>query len=569
MWLTAAAVLQGIALGLTGVVIATSLDASSDAIVWMLGLAMAMVAYLLVQWHAQMLAFRIDSAEALHLRLGEYLGRLPLGWFTPTRQAELIDLATAGIPQSMSFPSILLRPALTAIVTPVASALTLLLLDWRYALAVSLAIAVAWAVSRVSGQLAKDVDERRHRVGAQATRRVLEYAALQPVIRTDQRPADGDALECALANVRDDSRRSSGTVIPGLLAFGLTLNILFAVMIGCGVIWLTAGNLSTPVFLGIIVVIARLTSIASAGAELTAGLRMQRGILERLSAVFDTPPLPVHPQQAGNEPLRSESSNGTAALSNGVLLQARNLSFTYDRENGTSVLDDVSFELPKRGLTAVVGPSGSGKTTLLRLLARFWDPTSGSILLGGSDLRELTAAELASQLATVLQDDYLLDASIRANILLGRPNATNTQLANSVDATGLRSFIDSVPGGLDAPVGPGGSKLSGGQRQRVCVARALLKNAPLTIMDEATSAVDPANARIISTAAQELALHRSVLLIAHNLDTVIHADQIIVLDQGQIVERGDYQGLVAARGMFHTLLQEHGSSLNRTKFRDN
>ncbi|GAA2107089.1 ABC transporter ATP-binding protein [Streptomyces synnematoformans] len=549
-WLTAAAVLHGIALGLVGVVVAAWLDPAGDRTPWTIALGTAALAFVLVQWTAQMTAFRVGSttARALHLRLGDRLAALPLGWFTATRQAGTIDLATTGVPQLMSYPALLLRPALTALVTPPAAALTLALLDWRHTLAVLAATAVAWAATRYAGHLARTVDTRRHRVTAEATDRILEHATRQPVIRTDQRADDTDALDRALEQVRAASRHSAGAVVPGLLLFGLVLNALFAALIAAGIARVTAGALTVPVFVGVIVVTARLTAIAAAGAELAAGLRLQQGTLGRLATTLDTPPLPV--LHTPDEP----------APATGELVRAERVSFGYDH---TTVLHDVSFTLPRRGLTALVGPSGSGKTTLIRLLARFWDPTTGRLLLDGTDLRALCPENLYAHIGTVLREDYLLDTTIGENIRLGRPAATDTELAAAVRAAGLERSVAELPDGLDSPAGPGGTQLSGGQHQRVCIARALLKAAPLTLMDEATSALDPENARLATEAAHRLAATRSVLLIAHNLDTVTHADQILVLDQGRIVQNGTHTELTTRDGPYQRLIRDHTSAPRR------
>jgi ATP-binding cassette subfamily B protein len=541
-WLTAAAVLHGIVLGLVGVVVAACLDSDPEPMPAMIALAVAAVAFVTVQSVAQTVAFRVGgtTARALHERLGDHLADLPLGWFTPARQANVIDAGTTGVPQLMSYPAILLRPAITALITPPAAALTLALLDWRFTIAVLAATAVALAAGRYSDRLARAVDARRHRTTAEATDRVLEYADRQPLIRTDQRPDDAEALDLALQEVRAASLRSAGTVIPGLVLFGITLNALFAALIAAGAAWTAGATLTVPVFVGILVVIARLTAVASAGADLAAGLRLQHGVLTRLVQILDTPPLPV-----------LDASPGSAVSAGADIARAEHVSFRYDDR---PVLENVSFVLPRRGLTALVGPSGAGKTTLLRLLTRFWDPTDGSIALDGADLRTLRPEDLYARIGSVLQDDHLLDTTIRENIRTARPDAPDTDLAAAVRAAGLERTIAEWPGGIDSPVGPDGRLLSGGERQRVCVARALLKAAPLTVMDEATSALDPENARLVGEAAHRLAAGGSVLVIAHNLETVRRADQILVLDHGRIVQSGTHNELASEDGLYQKLI---------------
>lgn len=543
--LGAAATLHGVTLGLAGILLAVCLGAVGDPLAWMIALVVSIICFVLAQWIAQMIAFRVGSstARALHLRLGEHLADLPLGWFTASLQARVIDLATSGVPQAMSYPAILLRPALTALVTPVAAALTLALLDWRFTVAILAMTAVAWAVSRLSSQLARTVDARRHTVSAEATRRILEYTDRQPLIRTDQGPDDTDALDHALHDVERTARRSAGAVIPGLVLFSVTLNVVFATLVGLGMLWVTDATLTIPVLLGVLVVAARLTAVAAAGAELAAGLRLQTGILERLATVLDAPALPIRPAAGATE-------------YDDELVRVEHVTFGYD--TGT-VLHDVSFTVPRRGLIAIVGPSGSGKTTLIRLLARFWDSTTGRIFIDGADLRSLGQDDIAEKLAIVLQDDYLLEGTIGDNIRLGNPKATDDAITAAIHSTGLGPLIGDLPEGIDSPVGPGGARLSGGQRQRICVARALLKAAPLTILDEATSALDPESSRLVAEAVEQLATTRAVLVIAHNLDTVKRADRILVFEHGRLVQQGSHAQLAEQPGIYRELLDNAAS----------
>lgn len=546
VWLSVAAVLHGVALGLAGIAIAAVLDSESAPVGWLIALAVSAGAFVVVQWLAQQRGFHVgaSTARALHHRLGEHLAELPLGWFTPARQAEVVDTATGGVPQLMSYPALLLRPALTAAVTPPAAALTLVLLDWRYSIAVLVACAAAWFLARYSAHLAQTVDERRHRTSTEATARVLEYADRQPVIRTDARPGDDDDLNLALDDVRAASRRSAGTVIPGLVLFGFTISALVAALLGIAVV-LLAGRPEIGAFVGVVVVVVRLAGAAATGAELAAGMRLQAVALDRLAAVLDAPPLPQAPDAAP-----ATDDGATEA----PLVRVDNVSFGYD---GTPVLTDVSMEVPRRGVTALVGPSGAGKTTIVRLLARFWDPDAGTITFDGVDLRAVPSGDLYARLATVLQDDHLLDLSIGENIRLGRPGATPEEFDAVVRDAGLAETIEALPDGLDSPVGPGGTLLSGGQRQRVYIARALLKASPLTLMDEATSALDPENARLVTAAARRLATTGAVVVVAHNLDTVAEAEQVLVMDSGTILQRGTHADLSQESGLYQDLLRDH------------
>ena len=225
----------------------------------------------------------------------------------------------------------------------------------------------------------------------------------------------------------------------------------------------------------------------------------------------------------------------------------RDVCFGYDSRQ---VLRHVSFTIPEKTSTAIVGPSGSGKTTICNLLARFYDPQSGSITLGGHDLREFTCDSLLSNLSMVFQNVYLFHDTIRANILFGRPDATQEEMIAAAKKARCHDFIMALPQGYDTVVGEGGGTLSGGERQRISIARAILKNAPIVILDEATASIDPENEHLIQQAISELTHGKTIITIAHRLATVQNADQILVVDNGRIVEQGTHAQLIRQNGLY-------------------
>ena len=241
------------------------------------------------------------------------------------------------------------------------------------------------------------------------------------------------------------------------------------------------------------------------------------------------------------------------------LLRADNADIQFDRVNFSygekTALHEINLQIKSGQLVALVGASGSGKTTLSNLLLRFYDPQRGAVRIGGTDIREFTTRDLRSQIAVVTQETVLFNDTIRRNIELGRPGATKDEIIAAAKHAYAHDFIMEKPGGYDTVIGEKGVMLSGGQRQRIAIARAVLRNAPILILDEATNALDTESERAVQTALDALMQGRTTLCIAHRLSTILHADLIVVLDQGRIIETGSHDELVKRGGIYQKLYE--------------
>lgn len=229
-------------------------------------------------------------------------------------------------------------------------------------------------------------------------------------------------------------------------------------------------------------------------------------------------------------------------------IEVKNVSFGYHADK--EILHGVSLSIPQNSMTALVGPSGSGKSTFCNLVARFWDVDSGSVKIGGTDVRDYTLESLMDQISMVFQNVYLFDDTVRENIRMGCRDATDAQVEAAAHAAGCDSFISGLEQGFDTIVGGGGAYLSGGERQRIAIARAMLKDAPIIVLDEATANVDPENEDRLQKAIEALTRNKTILMIAHRLKTVRSADQILVLDGGKIVQQGRHEELIRQPGIY-------------------
>ena len=259
--------------------------------------------------------------------------------------------------------------------------------------------------------------------------------------------------------------------------------------------------------------------------------------LDRLDAVTDTPIL---------------DENGEDFTPEHFDIELKNISFAYGKED---VLKNISIEIPEKTTCAIVGPSGSGKTTLVSLIARFWDVREGEITVGGRNVKNYTCDSLLKNFSMVFQNVYLFEDTIENNIKFGQPDATHEQVVEAARKACCHEFISALPGGYDTKVGEGGASLSGGEKQRISIARAILKDAPIIILDEATASVDPENERELQTAIAELTKEKTIIMIAHRLSTVRNADQIVVLDKGQIVQHGTHGELIQEDGLYRRFVE--------------
>ena len=469
--------------------------------------------------------------------IGQRMKSVPMGYFNDNSLGELTGVCTTVLDNVETVAPMVLVTMLGGMLNALVFTVMILIFDWRIGLIVVAATAVYLFITSAMEQKSAALAPHRQKSEAKLVEAVLEYVQGMSVVKSFNLTGRGDrTLQEALEYNCRSNLNIEKMFTPYIMAQGIALQLgSVAMMLAAVWFYLSGTMILANALMVVIMSFLVFAQISSAGS----GMSLLRIVSSCMAHADETDAMP------------QLAETGRAGTPREHSITFDHVSFSYDQR---PILRDVSFAIPDRTTTAIVGPSGSGKTTLCNLIARFWDVESGTVLVGGQNVKDYTLEGLMDQISMVFQRVYLFQDTVYNNIAMGRTDATREEVYEAARKARCYDFIMELPDGFDTVIGEGGASLSGGERQRISIARCILKDAPIVILDEATASVDADNESYIQEAITQLCRGKTLLVIAHRLNTIRHADEILVIDQGRIVQAGDHDKLMAEEGIYRRFI---------------
>ncbi len=542
-----AAVSQGLALACILPLFAALLNRrdAGAALAWLAAMSALMLASTVIRWRAQGFDYfghMTMTTHELRTRLGEQLRRIPLETLQDKRAGEINALLLGNVDENLSHTLMVANLMATALITPLIVALAALAFHWQLGLLLLLifpALAPLYRWMRpMYGKGMHDLAQAHQQTSAD----IVEYVQGLPILRAAC--CDGDKavrLQAAFTHLQrqQESMQKKATkphiIMTSVMEAGILLTLCAGVALAVG------GTLDLAVLAAVLVLMVRFAEPLATFVIYTKMIDLTEVALEHIKALLSIELLPQRQPQSIQQP--GDSS-----------IRLDDVTFRYARADQPT-LRGLNAHFPARSLTALVGPSGSGKTTITRLMMRHADPQQGAISIGGADIRGMAPERLSRLIAVVFQDVYLFDDSIASNIRMARPEASDAEVEEAARAANCHEFISRLPDGYRTRVGDIGGRLSGGERQRISIARAMLKNAPIVILDEPSAALDTESEVAVQRAIDRLVRDKTVIVIAHRLSTIAAADNILVIADGALAEQGTHAALLAAGGRYKAMWQ--------------
>ena len=486
------------------------------------------------------LVYRLQSTAGFEfvarerIALGDRLRNVPMGFFHDNSVGDITATVTTDLNFLENYSMHILDKVTTGVLSMIVMAGCILAFDWRIGLIFVAGILLSFPIYSHMQKKGKALSAKRQKIQSEAVAATLEYVQGISVVKSfnmcDKNLSD---IEDAYESNAAASYGVERVFTPLNMTYSMVFRISACMIMLCAGILAVGGDLSFANLAVILIASFTIFNPIEVMGQMTTMIRTMDAALDRVERI----------KQA-----KKIDENGRDIPLDSFDIGFEHVSFAY--ENGNPILKDVSFSIPQGSMTAIVGPSGGGKTTITRLIARFWDVQEGSITIGGHDVKEFTCDSLLKNMSMVFQNVYLFHDTIENNIKFGCPDATHEQVVEAAKKACCHDFISALQQGYDTVIGEGGSTLSGGEKQRISIARAMLKDAPIILLDEATASVDPENEVHLQQAISALVKNKTLIVIAHRLSTIRDADQILVVDNGKIVEKGVHAELIQQKGIY-------------------
>ncbi len=510
---------------------------------------LAMAVYIVALMCSHKVAFRVQSN--MRVSMMEHIMKLPLGYVESQGTGKIRKVVNDSSAATETFIAHNLPDKAVSAATPVGLLVMMMVFDWRLGLISLIPAAIAFILMgtlMMGPKMAEDMKQYQNSLETMSAEAV-EYVRGIPVVKTfGQTVFSFKRFKAAIDDYEKWTLDYTKSMMLPMTGFTTASNGIFAALIIAA--YTLGGNQITTQFalnlIFYILITSTLTTTLMKVAYAGESQMIVEDALNRMDGIFAVSPLP----QSDKKSIPKDSS-----------ISIENVTFAYD-ESKDNAIDGITMHVKAGEHVALVGPSGGGKTTLASLIARFWDVKSGSIRLGGADVKDIDAKELMNQVSYVFQDSKLLKMSILENVRMGRPDAGDDEVMKALQAAQCMDIIEKFPDGVNTVIGSKGIYVSGGEAQRLSIARAFLKNAPVLILDEATAFADPDNERLVQKAFENLAKDKTVIMIAHRLSTVTDADCIYVLKDGRIAESGTHDELTAKNGIYTHMWNEYNKSVN-------
>ena len=503
-------------------------------------MAVSVLGQIMITLKTTMLQCEAGYHSCCHKRIeiAEHLRYLPMGFFNRHSLGAITNVTTNTMESLADVAARIVMVTTQGILTTTVIAVFVLCFDWRIGLVLVAGILLFLLFNSIMQKATIPLASRKHRADEDLVSQVIEYVQGNEKEKNySMTDRTAKRLDAAINEKRDVDTTMEFTVMPWVTVQNITTRLTGMIMSILALHFYFSGTMELLYCIMMMISSFMVFESLEAMGSFSALLRTIHVAVTKTKEIMDMPPMDI------------DGAEITPAKRD---IELKNVDFSYDRKK---IIDNVSLRIPEKTTTAFVGPSGGGKTTLCHLMARFWDVQKGQVLLGGRDVKEYSFDSLMQNFSFVFQNVYLFEDTIANNIRFGTPEAPMEKVIEAAKKARCHDFITALPDGYQTVIGEGGASLSGGEKQRISIARAIMKDAPVIILDEATANVDPESETELTEAIEELTREKTIIMIAHRLKTVRNADQIFVVDNGKIVQHGTHQELIGKEGIYKTFVE--------------